>query len=251
MRIARFESDGRVSYGLVEGDSVTPIAGDLFGDRRPAGPALPLSSVKLLAPLVPRQILAVALNYGSHLGERPASPKPELFLKAPSSIIGPGDAIVLPAGSERVDYEGELVVVIGRRCRKVSEAEALSCVLGYTCGNDVSARDWQRGDTQWWRAKSSDTFSPLGPWIVDGLDPTDLELRTRVNGEEVQSTSTRLLLHSVARVISFASQVITMAPGDLIYTGTPGQTRPLKPGDTVEVEVTGIGVLRNPVAAEG
>jgi 2-keto-4-pentenoate hydratase/2-oxohepta-3-ene-1,7-dioic acid hydratase in catechol pathway len=251
MRIARFESQGRTSFGLVEGESVTPIAGDPFGDRRPSGPPVPLANVRLLAPWQPRQILAAAVNYKSHAGERPASSKPELFLKAPSSIVGPGDAIVLPKGAERVDFEGELVAVIGHRCRNISPAEALSYVLGYTCGNDVSARDWQRADTQWWRAKSSDTFSPLGPWIVDGLDPANLELRTRVNGEEVQSTNTGLLIHSLADIISFASRVMTLEPGDVIYTGTPGQTQPLKPGDTVEVEVGGIGVLRNPVVAEG
>ncbi len=251
MRIARFEHGGSVSYGSVEDNTIRPVQGGPFEVPLPAGDPIPLTSVRLLAPIVPRQILAVARNYRSHLGETEPSSKPELFWKAPSSVIGPEDAIVLPKGSEQVDYEGEVVVVIGGRCRNVSEADALSYVLGYTCGNDVSARDWQRGDTQWWRAKSSDTFSPLGPWIVDGLDPTRLGLRTRLNGEEVQSTTTDLLIHSIARVISFASQHVTMEPGDVIYTGTPGATRHMKPGDVVEVEVSGIGVLRNPVVAPG
>lgn len=250
MRLARFESNGRTSYGSVEGDSVTPIEGDLFGSRRPGGPALPLSGVRLLAPVVPRQMLAVALNYPSHLGDRPASPRPEIFVKANCSLANPGDAIILPAGSERIDYEGELVVVIGRRCKKVTPEAALSYVLGYTCGNDVSARDWQRGDQQWFRGKSCDTFGPIGPWIVEGLDPTNLNLSTRLNGEEVQRCNTGEMINSVADTISFISQVATLEPGDVIFTGTSGRPRALSPGDAVEVEVAEIGVLRNPVIAD-
>jgi 2-keto-4-pentenoate hydratase/2-oxohepta-3-ene-1,7-dioic acid hydratase in catechol pathway len=250
VKIARFEHNGRTSYGIVEGESVAPIEGDLFGSRRPTGPALALSSVKLLSPVVPRQMLAVALNYPSHLGQRPASPRPELFVKANSCLADPEQPIVLPAGSERVDYEGELVVVIGRHCKKVTVEDALNYVLGYTCGNDVSARDWQRGDQQWFRGKSSDTFGPIGPWIVDGLDPTNLRLSTRLNGEEVQSCNTGEMINSVAETISFASQVATLEPGDVIFTGTSGQPRAMSPGDVVEVEVEGVGVLRNPVIAD-
>jgi 2-keto-4-pentenoate hydratase/2-oxohepta-3-ene-1,7-dioic acid hydratase in catechol pathway len=250
MSIARFEVDGKVSYGIIEDTSVTPIEGDLFGERRPSGPSVPLSSVRLLSPVVPRQMLAVALNYPSHLGQQPASPRPELFVKANSSLANPGDPIVLPHGSERVDYEGELVVVIGARCRKVSVDDALSYVLGYTCGNDVSARDWQRSDTQWFRGKSCETFGPIGPWIVEGLDSKKLTLCTRLNGEEVQRCSTGEMINSVAEIISFASQYITLEPGDVIFTGTSGRPRALSSGDVVEVEVEGIGVLRNPVVAD-
>jgi 2-keto-4-pentenoate hydratase/2-oxohepta-3-ene-1,7-dioic acid hydratase in catechol pathway len=252
MKLVRFRTgpEAHPRYGRVEGDVVVPIAGGLTGPYDPAGDALPLNRVTLLAPVQPRQILAVALNYQSHLGERSPSEKPELFWKAPSSVVGPGHPIVLPAASERVDYEGELVAVIGRTCRKVSREAALDYVLGYTCGNDVSARDWQRGDQQWWRAKSADTFSPLGPWIVDGLDPAALHLTTRVNGRVVQDTPTRLMIHDVAAVVSFASQFVTLEPGDLIFTGTSGQTQPLHPGDVVEVEVDAVGVLQNPVVAE-
>jgi 2-keto-4-pentenoate hydratase/2-oxohepta-3-ene-1,7-dioic acid hydratase in catechol pathway len=250
MRIARFESNGRISYGLVEGDSITPIEGDLFGDRRPDGPPQPLSSVRLLAPLVPRMMLAAALNYPSHLDGRAVSPRPELFVKANSCLAGPEDPIILPAGSERVDYEGEMVVVIGRRCKKVSREDALSYVFGYTCGNDVSARDWQQADTQWFRGKSSDTFGVLGPWIVDGLDPANLQLRTRLNGEEVQACNTGEMINSVVDLIAFASQTATLDQGDVIFTGTSGQPRALKPGDVVEVEVSGIGILRNGVVAD-
>jgi 2-keto-4-pentenoate hydratase/2-oxohepta-3-ene-1,7-dioic acid hydratase in catechol pathway len=200
-----------------------------------------------LAPVRPSKILAVALNYRSHLGQGSPPSNPELFFKPPSALIGPEEAIVLPPTAGRVDYEGELVAVIGRRARHLRPDEALTYVLGYTCGNDVSARDWQQGDVQWWRAKGCDTFAPLGPWIATNLDPTNLELQTRVNGEVVQRTNTSLLIHNVARLVSFASQVMTLEPGDLLFTGTPGTTAPLKPGDVVEVEIDGIGILRNHV----
>jgi len=260
MKYVRFLHQGRESYGLLEGDIVLPFEGDLFGERRPTGVRLPLGDVTLLAPVRPSKIIAVALNYMDHLptgggfisGERDreAPGVPELFLKTPSAIVGPEEEIVIPAGAGRVDAEGELVAVIGRRARGLSLEEALSCVLGYTCGNDVSAREWQRGDIQWWRAKSSDTFAPAGPCIVDGLDPSNLELQTRVNGEVKQRGNTRLLIHDVAHIISFASRVMTLEPGDLIFTGTPGTTPTLSPGDVVEVEIEGIGVLRNPVREE-
>jgi len=261
MKYVRFFYQGRPAYGLLEGDEVAPLVGDLFGARRLRGTRLPLDGLALVPPAQPSKIIAVALNYMDHLptsadfisvgGERRKPPAvPELFFKTPSAVVGPEEAIVLPAGAGRVDAEGELVAVIGRRARGLSPEEALGCVLGYTCGNDVSAREWQRGDIQWWRAKSCDTFAPLGPCLVDGLDPSNLELKTRVNGEVKQSTNTRLLIHDVAHLISFASRVMTLEPGDLIYTGTPGSTPTLSPGDVVEVEVEGIGVLRNVVRGE-
>ena len=250
LRFARFRHRRRQGYALVEGELLRPIVGSPFGRWRLGEETVPLSRVRLLAPVRPSKILAVALNYRSHLeqfDQSSAPAKPELFLKPPSAVIGPEEAIVLPATAARVDYEGELVAVIGRRARDLKPDEALAYVLGYTCGNDVSARDWQQGDIQWWRAKGSDTFAPLGPWLVTGLDPTGLELRTRVNGREVQHTSTASLIHDVARLVSFASQVMTLLPGDLLFTGTPGSTAPLYKGDLVEVEIGGIGVLRNPV----
>ena len=257
MLLCRFEYNGRVSFGTVEGDRVTPIEGGLFGDHRPAGDALALPGVRLLAPLVPPKVLAAAVNYQSHvpsgasvLKSDEAPSVPQLFLKPSSSVIGPGETIVLPAEARRVDAEGELVAVIGRVCRNVSEAEALDYVLGYTCGNDVSARHWQRDDVQWWRAKGSDTFTAIGPVIATGLDPSNLMLRTRVNGEVRQESSTSNLIHSLAKIISFASQVMTLEPGDLVFTGTPGETPKLDDGDVVEIEIEGIGVLRNPVRRE-
>ena len=261
MRYFHFYYQGRPAWGRLEGKELAVLKGDLYGERRPVGARLPLAGVTLLPPVRPSKIIAVALNYMDHLpvgskfvtigGERREPPAvPELFFKTPSAVIGPEEAIVLPAGAGRVDAEGELVAVIGRRVRGISPKEALDCVLGYTCGNDVSARVWQKGDIQWWRAKSCDTFAPVGPCIVDRLNPRDLELRTRVNGEVKQSSNTRLLIHDVAHIISFASQVMTLEPDDLIYTGTPGNTPTLNPGDVVEVEIEGIGVLRNHVRGE-
>jgi len=253
MKFARYRHGRRRGYALVEDNVLRPIIGTPYGRWRASGEAIPLAEAKLLAPVRPSKVLGVALNYRSHVERSPLpglneEPKtPELFLMAPSAIIGPEEAIRLPAGSQRVEYEGELVVVIGRRARRVAREKALEYVLGYTCGNDVSARDWQQGDIQWWRAKGCDTFAPLGPWLVTDLDPTKLELRTRVNGREVQHTSTGSLIHSVACIVSSASQVMTLLPGDVVFTGTPGNTAPLRKGDLVEVEIDGIGVLRNPV----
>ena len=250
LRFARFHHGRRQGYALVEGELLRPIAGSPFGRWQSGEETVPLSGVRLLAPVRPSKILAVALNYRSHLDQfdqSSAPANPELFIKPPSAVIGPGEAIVLPPTAGRVDYEGELVAVIGRRARDLKPDEALAYVLGYTCGNDVSARDWQRNDLQWWRAKGCDTFAPLGPWIATNLDPTNLELQTRVNGDVVQRTNTSLLVHDVARLVSFASQVMTLEPGDLVFTGTPGTTAPLKRGDVVEVDIGGIGVLRNHV----
>jgi 2-keto-4-pentenoate hydratase/2-oxohepta-3-ene-1,7-dioic acid hydratase in catechol pathway len=250
LRFARFRYGRHQGYALVEGDLLRPIVGSPFGRWRSGEATVPLSRVRLLPPVRPSKILAVALNYRSHLhqlDQSSAPANPELFIKPPSAVIGPEEAIVLPATCGRVDYEGELVAVIGRRVRDVTPDEAPAYVLGYTCGNDVSAREWQQGDIQWWRAKGCDTFAPLGPWIATNLDPTNLELQTRVNGDVVQRTNTSLLIHDVAHLVSFASQMMTLEPGDLVYTGTPGRTAPLKAGDIVEVDIGGIGVLRNHV----
>jgi 2-keto-4-pentenoate hydratase/2-oxohepta-3-ene-1,7-dioic acid hydratase in catechol pathway len=254
----RFQHGARVAYGLVEGDWLQPLSGDLFGDHAPSGDSLPLADVKLLAPIErPGKILAAAVNYQSHvpsgrtvLKDDNAPAVPQLFLKPSSSVVGPGDTIVLPAEARRVDAEGEVVAVIGRLCRNVSPEQALDYVFGYTCGNDVSARHWQRDDVQWWRAKGSDTFSPIGPCIATGLDPANISLRTRVNGAEVQSGNTSDLIHSIAAMISFASKVMTLEPGDLLFTGTPGEPPKLADGDVCDVEIDGIGVLTNPVRRE-
>ena len=257
MIFARFHYRDRVAYGVVEGDRIRALAGGLFEDHRFLDEPLPLAEAKLLAPVpAPGKILAAAVNYRSHvprsreiIKEEEPPVIPQLFLKPASSVIGPGDMILLPSEARRVDLEGELVAVIGRACRNVSPEQALDYVFGYTCGNDVSARHWQRDDLQWWRAKGCDTFAPIGPLIATGLDPTDLQLRTRLNGEVAQSSSTRDLIHSVAALISFASRHMTLEPADLLFSGTPGETPRLSAGDVVEVEIEGIGVLANPVAA--
>src|SRR4029453_19218366 len=246
MIYARVPPGAREEYSVIEGEYIYELEGDIFGEHSPAQTGTPLSEAVLLAPVPrPGKILAAAVNYQSHApgasvitkSDQPPA-EPQLFLKPSSSVVGPEQPIVLPQGARRVDAEGEVVAVIGRICRAVSADEALDYVFGYTCGNDVSARHWQRDDLQWWRAKGADTFSPLGPAIARDLDPSNLELRTRVNGEERQSTNTGAMVHSLAALISFASQVCTLEPGDLVFSGTPGETPTLNDGDIVEVEIT-------------
>ena len=246
-KYARFQVGQTTAYGIVEGARVRQIAGDLFGEWSKTDTTYPLDQVKLLVPTVPSKVLALAGNYKSHLGDRKPPEHPEVFFKPPSCLVPPGGDIVLPKTTANVHYEGEMVIVMGKRAKNVSVAEALNYILGVTCGNDVNARDWQKNDAQWWRAKGSDTFGPCGPFIVSGLHYDDLLLQLRVNGEAKQSARTSDLIHSVPQIVSWISQHVTLEPGDLIYTGTPGTTSALKPGDVVEVELEGVGVLRNSV----
>jgi 2-keto-4-pentenoate hydratase/2-oxohepta-3-ene-1,7-dioic acid hydratase in catechol pathway len=251
-KFARFQLDKTAAYGVVEGEVVHEIAGNLFGDWKRTGKTHPLSGVKLLPPTRPSKILAMAGNYRSHHSSQTIDPKfdvPQLFFKPPSCLIPHGANVIIPKGTTNVHHEAELVVVIGKRARNVSKEKALDYVFGVTCGNDISARDWQKGDVQWWRAKGSDTFGPCGPFVVSGLNFGDLDLQMRVNGEVRQHQRTRDLIHNVAAIVSFASRHATLEPGDLIYTGTPGTTTQIKPGDVCEVEIEGIGVLRNKVTA--
>jgi 2-keto-4-pentenoate hydratase/2-oxohepta-3-ene-1,7-dioic acid hydratase in catechol pathway len=247
-RYVRFEFAGATRFGLVEGETVHELVGGLFDAPETTGRQFGLGDVKLLAPCVPPKILAVGLNYKSHLGTRPAPVNPEMFYKPVTSLQNPGDPIELPTDQTDTHFEGELVIVIGKHVRNASIEEAHAAVFGVTCGNDVSERNWQRNtDRQWWRAKGCDTFAPLGPWIVTGLDYSDLALETRVNGEVMQKQRTSDLIFDVPTVIEFVSRYVTLTPGDLIYTGTPGNTKKMAPGDVVEVELEGIGVLLNPV----
>jgi 2-keto-4-pentenoate hydratase/2-oxohepta-3-ene-1,7-dioic acid hydratase in catechol pathway len=250
-RYVRYEHRGAFSYGVLEGDGsfIAPLQGDLFAGLTQSGAKIERSAVHILWPCEPSKILAVGLNYKSHLGDRPAPVRPELFWKPVSCLLEPGGSIVLPEGATNVHYEGELVVVIGRKTKGVSPQEAAGCIFGYTCGIDVSERNWQKGDLQWWRAKGCDTFGPLGPAIAVGLDYRASRLQTRVNGEVKQSQLLSDLLFDPATVVSHASRCVTLLPGDVIYTGTPGTTSALRPGDTVEVEIDGIGILKNMVAA--
>jgi 2-keto-4-pentenoate hydratase/2-oxohepta-3-ene-1,7-dioic acid hydratase in catechol pathway len=244
----RYQHSGRACFGQLEADTVRELKGDLFNNPTPTGATLTLSEVRLLAPVEPSKIIAVGRNYKSHLGDRPALAAPGLFAKFPNSLVATGDAILIPPGATDVHYEGEMVIVIGRRAKHVASGQAAGVVFGVTAGNDVSERAWQKNDLQWLRAKSSDTFAPLGPAIVTGLDYNDLLVETRLNGEVRQSQRTCDLIFDVDTIVSYVTQFITLEPGDLIFTGTPGTTQAMKPGDVVEVEVEGVGVLRNPVS---
>jgi len=248
-RFVRYEHRGAVSYGILEGAGISQIKGNLFEGGAETGVNIELQEVRLLWPCEPSKMLAVGLNYKSHLGDRPAPVRPELFWKPTSCLLEPGGKIVIPEGATNVHYEGELVVVIGRKTKGVSPQEATGCIFGYTCGIDVSEREWQKDDLQWWRAKGSDTFGPLGPAIALGLDYKESRLQTRVNGEVKQSQFLSDLLFDPATVVSHASRCVTLLPGDVIYTGTPGSTSALRPGDVVEVEIDGIGILKNEVEA--
>ncbi|HSA54059.1 MAG TPA: fumarylacetoacetate hydrolase family protein [Gemmatimonadaceae bacterium] len=246
-RYVRYAAGNTVAYGILEGETIRQLSGDLFGAPQPTGRTVRRSEVRLLAPVEPKKVIAVGLNYKSHLGERPAATYPGLFAKLPSSIVGPEADVIYPADAENLHFEGELVVVIGRRAHAVSPADAPSHVFGVTAGNDISERNWQRTDLQWFRAKASDTFGPLGPVLVTGLNYGDLLLETRVNGKVLQSQRTRDLIFDVPAIVSYVSRYVTLEPGDVIYTGTPGTTSALQPGDVVEVEIEGIGILRNRV----
>lgn len=249
MIIARFEHKKEVRYGLVEEDQVLVLQGDPF-DRYTVGPdRLPLNEVKLLAPCQPSKIVCVGVNYQAHAGEMgkslPASPL--LFLKPPSAILDPEGQIRYPKTVQRVDYEAELAVVVGKKASGISPQEADRVVFGYTCLNDVTARELQKLDGQWTRAKGFDTFAPVGPWIVTGLDPKNLSVESYLNGERRQAGNTSDLIFSVGEVVSFISQVMTLYPGDLIATGTPSGIGPMKPGDRIEIVIEGIGRLKNTV----
>jgi 2-keto-4-pentenoate hydratase/2-oxohepta-3-ene-1,7-dioic acid hydratase in catechol pathway len=247
MKIVRFAAEKKVRYGILDGDSIQCIADKPYRSIKPAGTRYKLNKVKLLAPCLPSKIVALGFNYRSHAAEFNAHlPKtPLFFLKPSTSVISPDDEIIYPPSSNRVDYEGELAVVIKKKAWRVSLENALDYVLGYTCLNDVTARDLQADDKQWTRAKSFDTFAPIGPWIETELDPSKLLLETCLNGELKQKVRTSDLIFSVPQLLSFISHVMTLLPGDVIATGTPEGIGPMLPGDTVEVRIEGIGTLRN------
>jgi 2-keto-4-pentenoate hydratase/2-oxohepta-3-ene-1,7-dioic acid hydratase in catechol pathway len=253
-RYVRFRRGNTVSHGVWEGESIQPLQGDLFTNPKPSGGRIKVSEVKLLYPCEPPKVLAVGLNYRSHIGNRTPPKRPEMFYKPVTSLQNPGDPIVLPAGAENAHYEGELVIIMGKRLQNGSVDQARDAIFGVTCGNDVSERDWQNGpdkDLQWWRAKGADTFGPMGPCIVRGVDYGNLKLQTRLNGKVVQEQSTSDLLFDCPAIVAFVSRYVTLTPGDAIYTGTPGTTSKLSSGDVVEVEIEKVGVLRNPVTRRG
>jgi 2-keto-4-pentenoate hydratase/2-oxohepta-3-ene-1,7-dioic acid hydratase in catechol pathway len=252
MRIVRYRHGQDVGFGVLENGAVAAIRPHPFSPFQYTGTRVPMSDVRLLAPVLPTKVIAVGRNYAEHAREMggEVAPEPVIFLKPSTAVIGPDDPIVYPTGIDRVDYEGELAVIIGKLARRVDEAEAMQAVLGFACANDVTARKLQKIDGQWARAKGFDTFCPLGPWIETDLDSSDLGLRTLVNGEARQSSRTSMLEHGVANLLAFVSSVMTLLPGDVLLTGTPAGVGPLEVGDRVEVEIEGIGVLANPVVAE-
>ncbi len=253
MRIVRFQADGGApQYGWLLDDKVGGIQGDPFGKYRRKDADKLLTDVKLLAPSVPSKIVCVGRNYVEHAKELGNDvPKiPLIFLKPPSSILNPGEPIILPPQSKQVEHEAELVVVIGRRARNITAEESKKYIYGYTVGNDVTARDLQRTDDQWTRAKGFDTFCAFGPWIDTEFNIADALITCKVNGQPRQMASTRDMVFSVGTLIAFISSVMTIEPGDLIFTGTPSGVGPLQDGNEVVVEIEGLGVLRNPVKAE-
>ena len=259
MKILRFAVNRAIKYGVLEDDRIKAMLGTPYSCFRRPDRALRLTErtynlkdVRLLAPCLPSKIVALGLNYRSHAEETKLQipSVPLIFLKPSTAVIGPEDRIVYPKVSRRVDYEGELAVVIGRKARAVDRARAKDYILGYTCLNDVSARYEQRDDGQWTRAKSYDTFAPIGPYIVTDISPDDLKLETYLNGELCQSTRTSDLIFPVDMLVSFISNVMTLLPGDVIATGTPSGIGRMKPGDVVEVKIEGVGTLRNYVVEQ-
>lgn len=250
MKYLRYSFEGRDSYGVLDGETVREIRGGLFGDRTLTGRTVKISEVEWLCPCEPSKVLAVAWNYPSHLADRPKPQNPGIFVIPPSALLPHGERILIPPDAATVHYEGELVLVVGRKARRVTAEEAEACIFGYTCGNDVSERVWQKNDLQWWRAKGCDTFAPLGPVIAADFDWRRGRVETRLNGALVQSGSFTELFFDPPAILSFASRYMTLLPGDVIYTGTPGVTGELRPGDRVEVEIPGIGVLSNTVEVE-
>ncbi len=255
----RFQAGNKVSYGIVEGDTVTAVEGTPFGEHARTSSKLPLSSVKLLVPVIPGTFFCAGVNYKDHVvkmaqkrGEEPKLPaRAEIGYRANNALIAHGENIVKPKDAgEQFQYEGELVAVFGKKAKNVSKEQALDCVLGWTIGNDVSERTWQLNDRTLWRSKNTDTFKPMGPWIVTGLDPKDMKTTVRLNGKVVDSFDTGNMIFDAATFISEVTRYNTIHPGDVMWLGTDGVPQNMKPGDVCEIEITGIGVLRNKVVAE-
>jgi 2-keto-4-pentenoate hydratase/2-oxohepta-3-ene-1,7-dioic acid hydratase in catechol pathway len=262
VRIARFTTGDGASFGLVEGEdeadlTIRRIEGHPFAPFQPTDDVVPLADARLLAPVLPSKVVAVGRNYAEHAKEMggntdPTTEPPIVFLKPSTSVVGPGDAVQYPVGiSEEVSYEGELAVVIVRLCREVPPSRVRDVVLGFTCANDVTARDLQRSESQWGRAKGFDTFCPLGPWVSTDVDPADLAITTTVNGELKQAGRTSQMLRSVDELVSHVSMAMTLLPGDVILTGTPAGVGPLAVGDQVSVTIEQVGTLTNRVVARG
>ena len=245
MKFGRFNFEEKFFYGAVENNKVYELEDNFLLGQKKTGKEFDLDLIKILPPVVPNKMLALAKNYGSHLqGENPPK-QPEPFYKTTSSLIGHNDNIEIPVDSKKVDAESELVAVIGQKAKNVPAENAFDVIFGYTCGNDVSARDWQKGDKSWWRAKSSDTFSAIGPYIVNGIDPENLEIKGIVNDEVVQKCNTSEMIWSIPKTIEFISKYVTLEVGDCIFTGTSGTAGQIKSGDEVIVDIENVGRLIN------
>ena len=252
MKIVRYQDGPNINWGVIEGEAVREMYGDPFGHFHLNLRIKKMGEVKLLSPCLPSKIVALGLNYRDHAEEvrMPIPKEPLLFIKPSTSVIGPGEAIIYPKISKRVDYEAELAVVIGKEAKKVSEEKASDYILGYTCLNDVTARDLQPKEGQWTTAKGFDTFCPIGPWIVTDISPHQLEIASFLNGERRQHSNTKNLIFDPPQLVSFISRVMTLLPGDVIATGTPSGIGPMTIGDEIDVVIEGIGTLRNQVVAE-
>ena len=260
MKIARFRAGNRTANGVVLGEEVAEIRGSIYTSFRITDNRHLLADVRLLPPTDPGELWGPGLNFVDHLeyagsvfgqGAMPVPEYPQPWRKGRNALTGVNDPIIIPRDTAgEVHYEGEAVAVIGKVCRRVSPERASHYILGYTCGNDVSERAWQKDDWTFWRAKGADTFAPVGPWIETEVDPQQLDLLVRVNGEEVQRCNTAAMLFSFAEIVSYISQQVTLRPGDLVFSGATGVTRAIVPGDVVEVDIPGIGILSNPVVAE-
>lgn len=251
MKYIRFMTpDKKIGFGIVEGEKVRLLEGSFLDNNAKVLDAwLPLNQVSLLAPVEPRKVVCVGLNYALHIQEMKHSlpEDPIIFMKPHSSVIGPGAEIIYPKISQRVDYEAELAVIIGEILKDATEAEAQKGIFGYSCANDVTARDLQKKDGQWTRGKSFDTFCPLGPWVITDIDPSKLDIQLLLNGEVKQSSNTQHFINSIPKLVSFISQVMTLYPGDVVLTGTPEGVGPMLPGDEVIVRIQSIGDLRNTI----
>ncbi len=259
MRWARFDHHGTATYGIVEGDSIQLVSGTPFGEWKKAGASVKLADAKLLIPFEPQTFYACGLNYAGHVREVAAKigqpavlpPNPDVGYRANNSLIAHNEAIVIPKdATEKVQYEGELVVVIGKKAKHLTRENALNCVLGYTIGNDVSERTWQKSDRTLWRAKNTDTFAPMGPWIETDVDLEKLVTKIRVNGKEPIQFPTNDMIFGVVDFLVAMTRYLTLVPGDMVWMGTEGATENMKHGDVCEVEIVGIGTLRNPVVRE-
>ena len=250
-KYVRYDFDGQVSYGVLDGDFIHQLRGDVYTSAEKTGAVVALSAVRLLVPAEPRKVVAAGFNYRSHLGDQNVAAEPGLFDKHATSLVPHEATVTYYEGATDLHFEGEMVLVIGKRARNVTEAEAADYIFAVAPGNDISERVWQGNDLQWFRAKGADTFGPVGPVMARGADYNDLLLQTRVNGEVMQSQRTADLIFGPEFLVSYISRYVTLEPGDMIFTGTPGTTSAMQPGDVVEIELEHVGVLRNTIGQKG